>query len=115
MSEYEYKAPDIPPEKITPQLVRDELLKCFESANKEFYKILNQPFEDEQLKKQVREFVSSVFQKCGVSFENPTKEGIIAAIEECKRNAEQMMGEKAANIIKHHYEEMMKLVNKMKF
>jgi hypothetical protein len=25
--------------------------------------------------------------RCGASFENPTKAGIVAAVEECKRNA----------------------------
>lgn len=108
-----YKAPDLPPGKVTPQLVRDELLLCFESANKEFAKILNQPVEDNVLKEQVKQFVTSVFSKCGVNFENPTKQGIIIAIEECKRNAEKMMGPKGSEIIKHHYEEMMKLVNKL--
>src|SRR6266702_1344478 len=51
--------------------------------------------------------------KCGASFTNPTKWGIITAIGECKTNAEKMMGPPGADIIKHHYEEMMKLVNRL--
>jgi hypothetical protein len=108
-----YRAPDIPPEKVTPSLVRDELLKCFESANREFSRILDQPVGDEQLKKQVRQFVESVFSRCGVSFENPTKAGILTAIEECRKNAEAMMGPSGSEIIREHYEEMMRLLEKL--
>ena len=38
-SEDTYKVPELNPEQITPAIVRDELLKCFESANCEFGKI----------------------------------------------------------------------------
>ena len=109
----QYKAPDVPKDKVTPTLVRDELLKCFESANKEFMHVLNQPTNEAALKAQVRQFVAGSFQSCGASFDKPTKEGIVSAIGECKANAEAMMGPKGADIIRHHYSEMMKLVNKL--
>ncbi len=109
----QYKAPDIPKEQVTPTFVRDELLKCFESANKEFMNVLNQPTNDQALKAQVRQFVSGSFQTCGASFDQPTKNGIVSAIGQCKANAEAMMGEKGAVIIRHHYDEMMKLVDKL--
>lgn len=134
-----YKAPNIPEEQINPTIVRDELLKCFESANREFSKTMNlqeqqkttqqQPLlqaqkdsnnnnnpqqnEEQRLKQQVRQFVTNVFQNCGVDFENPKKEGIVMAIEECKKNAEAMMGPGGRDIIEHHYNEMMKLVNRL--
>jgi len=108
-----YKAPDIPTSQITGELVRDELLRCFESANKEFYTLLNQPVTDEALKTQVKQFVEGVFQSCGVSYTEPTKIGIQTAINQCKSNAETMMGPKGADIINHHYTEMMKLVNRL--
>jgi hypothetical protein len=108
-----YVAPDVPDDMVTPLLVRDELLKCFESANGEFAKMLHQPVTDEQLKQQVKGFVEGVFSQCGVSYVSPTKEGIVAAISECKRNAEQMMGSQGASIIDHHYAEMMKLVDRL--
>jgi len=108
-----YQAPDIPSSRITGELVRDELLRCFESANKEFYTLLNQPVTDEMLKTQVKQFVEGVFQSCGVSYTEPTKTGILMAINQCKSNAEKMMGPKGADIIDHHYAEMMKLVNRL--
>ena len=108
-----YKAPVLTNLRVTPELVRDELLVCFESANREFARIMAQPVTDEVLKGQVKMFVESVFQKCGASYTSPTKWGIVTAIGECKSNAEQMMGPQGADIIKHHYEEMMKLVNRL--
>jgi hypothetical protein len=89
-----YKAPNIPTSQITGELVRDELLRCFESANREFFTLLNQPVTDEALKTQVKQFVEGVFQNCGVSYTDPTKTGILTAIN-------------------HHNAEMMKLVDKL--
>lgn len=108
-----YKAPEVPAERITPEFVREELLLCFESANREFMRVLDQPVTDQALKEQVRQFVTQVFSQCGVSYASPTKLGILTAIEACKNNAEAMMGPKGSQIIQHHYEEMMKLVNKL--
>ena len=116
-SDVTYKAPDLNPEHVTPVLVRDELLKCFESANREFGKTMNQPPAsadvNQQLKQQVRHFVESVFQRCDVNFENPSKEGIVMAIEECKKNAEAMMGPAGKEVVEHHHEEIMKLVSQL--
>lgn len=108
-----YKAPNVNSEEVTPNLVRDELLKCFESANKEFMDLMHQPTTEEALRGQVRQFVTGVFQGCGVSFDSPTKTGIVTAIGQCKTNAEAMMGPAGADIIRHHYGEMMKLVDKL--
>jgi len=108
-----YKAPDVPNDKVTPEFVRDELLRCFESANKEFMAILNQPVTDEQLKQQVRQFVESVFVNCGASFTEPTKDGILTGMGQCRSNAEKMMGPRRAGMIQHHYDEMMKLVDRL--
>ncbi len=108
-----YQAPEVPTEDLTPEYVRDELLRCFESANGAFYEMLNQPITDEALREQVHEFVTGVFQQCGSSFEEPTKGGIRLSIEQCKTNAAQMMGDQGADVIRHHYDEMMKLVTRM--
>jgi len=108
-----YKAPNVPDSQVTPQFVRDELLLCFESANGEFMEMMKQPVTSEQLRQQVRQFVTTVFANCGVSFENPTKSGIMTAIEQCKSNAEAMMGPAGADVIRHHYAEMSKLVQRL--
>src|SRR5207249_9564583 len=108
-----YKAPDVPSDKITPEFVRDELLNCFESANREFATLLNQQVTDEQLKQQVRQFVESFFVNCGASYTDPTKQGILTPMNQCRINAEKIMGPQGAGIIQHHYDEMMKLVDRL--
>ncbi len=108
-----YHAPDVSDADVTPTFVRDQLLQCFESANREFSEVLHQPVTDEQLKQQVKTFVENVFSQCGVSYVSPSREGIVAAISECKSNAEKMMGPQGADIIQHHYDEMMKLVDRL--
>jgi hypothetical protein len=109
----QYHAPDVPSESITPTFVRDQLLLCFESANREFAALNHQSMTDEALKGQVKTFVETVFSQCGVSYVSPTKLGIVTAISECKRNAEKMMGSSGTSIIDHHYSEMMKLVDRL--
>jgi hypothetical protein len=109
----QYVAPNVPAGSVTPVLVRDELLKCFESANKEFMQVLHQPVTDEAIKSQVRQFVTGVFANCGADFEHPTKTGILTAIGQCRANAEAMMGPAGTSIIEHHYTEMLKLVNEL--
>jgi len=81
-----YRAPEVPSERITGEFVRDELLRCFESANREFLTLLKQPVADEALKTQVNQFVRGVFQNCGVSYVHPTKTGILTAIAESTRS-----------------------------
>jgi len=108
-----YRAPNVPDSKVTPVFVRDELLNCFQSANREFASLLKMQVTDEALKQQVKTFVSTVFQQCGVSYTNPTRQGIEVAIKTCKDNAEKMMGAQGADIIRHHYAEMMKLVDRL--
>ena len=108
-----YRAPVLPSNQVTTELVRDELLRCFESANREFATLMNQPVTDQELKSQVKQFVEGVFSQCGVNYVNPTKAGIQLAIDQCKTNAAQMMGPKGAEVINHHYHEMMKLVNQL--
>jgi len=109
-----YRAPNVSDADLTPSFVRDELLRCFESANQQFFELLGQPVTDEQLRAQVRQFVTGVFQECGVQFETPTKQGISTAIRQCRANAESMMGDKGADIIRHHYAEMTKLVDRLR-
>jgi len=48
-----YHTPPVNDEDLTVELVRDELLRCFESANREFFEILDQSATDEQLRGRV--------------------------------------------------------------
>lgn len=113
MNRAAYKAPNVSDSQVTPDFVRDQLLLCFESANREFMDIMKQPVTGDQLKQQVRQFVTGAFASCGVSFDDPTKAGILSAIEQCRSNAEAMMGPAGADVIRHHYAEMSKLLERL--
>ncbi len=52
------------------------------------------------------------FASCGVSYWNPTREGILEAIDKCKINAEERNGKQGKETRLHH-EEIMKFVNKL--
>src|SRR4029077_15240051 len=108
-----YKAPDVPSDRITPEFVRDELLSCFESANREFSTLLNQTVTAEQLKQQVKPFVESVFVNCGASYTDPTKDGLLTAMNQCRTNAEKSIGPQCAAIIQHHYDKKIKPPHKL--
>src|SRR2546429_9196513 len=103
-----YKAPNVPSDRITPEFVRDELLSCFESANREFATLLNQPVTDEQLKQQEKQFVESVFVNCGASYTDPTKQRILPDMNQSTSNAETMQGHHGAQRNQQHYDEMKK-------
>jgi hypothetical protein len=109
-----YKAPEnLRGVVITPSFVRDEMIACFESANREFLELLNQTIDSDILRSQIRKFVITVFANCGSSYWNPTKESIVEAITQCKVTAEEKMGAEGKEIIRHHYEEIMKLVSRL--
>src|SRR5438128_12702400 len=93
-----YTAPNVSDAELTPSFVRDELLRCFESANQQFFEIVGQRVTDEQLRAQVREFVTGVFQPCGGPFETPTKQGSRTAINQSKANASCTTGGRGAEV-----------------
>ena len=100
-------------EKITVTYARDRLINCFETANKEIAYALNQKIPEKELKARVKLFVMDAFKKCNVDFDNPTKEGLQKAMELCKKNTEEMLGEKGAKIVEKHYKEMMELFSRI--
>ncbi len=109
-----YKAPQtLQKRDITPSFIREELIKCIESANREFAESLNRPISNRVLKDQVREHLIAVFANCNTSYRNPTREGIIGVIGRCKTNAEEIMGTQGKEILEQHYKEIMKLVNQL--
>src|SRR6266550_856776 len=54
-----YVAPRVRDADVTTDFVRDELLRCFESANREFFEILGQPATEAQVREQVHGFATS--------------------------------------------------------
>ncbi|MGC8687506.1 MAG: hypothetical protein ACP5RM_02285 [Candidatus Micrarchaeia archaeon] len=99
--------------KISTTYARDRLINCFETANKEINNALNQKVPEKELKARVRLFVGDAFRKCDVDFNNPSKEGLLKAMELCKKNTEKMLGKKGAKIVEKHYNEMLELFSRI--
>ena len=108
-----YIAPEISDSEITPIFVRSELLRCLEITYSDLLNIMNLDLEETVIRDRVLQFVTTIFQDCEVSFDQPTKLGLLKAIEECKRRAERMMGPVGREVIDSLSQQMMKLVEKI--
>ncbi|MFC1609083.1 hypothetical protein ACFL3M_02735 [Patescibacteria group bacterium] len=107
-----------PLDEVTPVMVRDALIECFSEAHED---ITKECFGEEG-----REFVGEksdgisdvnaemlvkkYFKEKGADFDNPTKEGIINAVDKL---AEFSGNFRSQEVIKKHKGEMMKLVDKL--
>lgn len=98
---------------IAPEVAIQRLMNCFETANREINQALNQEVPERELKARVKLFVNDAFKKCNVDVKNPSKEGLRAAMEMCRINTEKMLGPKADEIVKKHYNEMSEIIEKL--
>jgi hypothetical protein len=103
--------------KVTPILVRDAIIRCFKEAHTEVLKKMNENNEFKSVgeresfeKIQVNLIVRSVFDNVGEDFENPTKTGIVKVLGGLAEFAAKF---RKPEIIKKHYGEIMKLVEKL--
>jgi hypothetical protein len=102
--------------KITPLMVRDAIIRCFHEAHGEALSELNREggFDSEAEREgferiQIDLIVRSAFEDAKADFDNPTKEDIVKAIDELAKVAS---GFRKPEIIKKHYSEIMRLVEK---
>lgn len=94
---------------VTPGKVRDAITVCFNEAHCADAGIAE---SEMPVKKQYCEqIVKKAFADSGGDFENPTKESILAALEELKKFAANFRDQ---SIIQKHYQEIMKLMEKLK-
>ena len=104
--------------KVTPEQVRDAIIECFYDAHqeilKDMYVLLEEGKKKEKTnevgKEYIKETVINYFIKVGGDFTKPTKEDILKVLDELKVFAE---GFRSPEVIKKHYGEIMKLVEKM--
>ena len=103
--------------KITPLMVRDAIIICFQKAHHEALDELNKEkgFGSEAERKNFEKIqtdliVMSAFDDVKADFNNPTKEDIIKVMNELARFASKF---RKPEIVKKHYNEIMKLVKKL--
>lgn len=108
-----YTSPEVSDSIITPTFVRNELLRCLEVTYSDLLDIMNLDLEETVVKDRVHQFVTVIFQDCNVSFDNPTKLGLLKAIDECKKRAVLMMGPVGLEVIDSLSQQMVSLVEKI--
>lgn len=103
--------------KITPLIVRDAIILCFKEAHKEVLNEMNrnnefksQSEKDNFQKIQVDIIVMSVFDEVGADFNNPTKMDIVKVLDGLAEFAAKF---RKPEIIKKHYNEITRLVEKI--
>jgi len=96
--------------KLTPIEVRDALIECFQEKHAGV--VMKQSGSSlEDSKKSIEFLVKDLFSKAGVDFENPTKEGIVAVMDELRIIASNF---RDPAVIADSYGCMMELVNKIR-
>lgn len=100
--------------KLDPQYVLDHLMQCFTDANKEMSKALGQNLSDEEIQARAKVFLGDAFRNCKVDLKNPTKDGILKAMDQCKNNIMGSLGEEKGNeFVQKYYVEMKSIVDRM--
>jgi len=108
-----YTAPEVSDTTITPIFVRSELLRCLEVTYSDLLNLMNLELEETVVRDRVLQFVTVIFQDCNVSFDDPTKQGLLKAIDECKKRAVLMMGPVGLEVIDSLSQQMVQLVEKI--
>ncbi len=106
-----------PSKKVTPVMVRDAIIRCFLRAHeavleemKEYADFKSEGEMERLKKKSVEMLVRKFFEETGGDFENPTKDDLIRV---CDKLAEFAANFRKPEIIKRHYGEIMKLIERL--
>ncbi len=104
--------------KVTPIMVRDAIIDCFKQAHdeilqtmKEYYEFKSEKEFEELKHLNVKFLVESKFEEVGGDFENPSKRDLIKVIDKLAEYASHF---RRPEIIKKHYDEIMKLIRLLK-
>lgn len=97
-----------PSQKLTPFMVRDAIVECFFQAHCAAAGINKD--EKETNRQYCKDIVSKAFFDAGEDFNNPTKMGIMNAMEKLAEFANKFRDPK---VIEKHYNEVLQLVKKL--
>lgn len=92
---------------VTPIIVRDAIVECFWEAH---CAMVGGGGEEEITDLYCTELVKKSFKTTGGDFQNPTKEHILAVLEELKKFSASFRDQKT---IEGHQQEIMKIIKKM--
>ncbi|MBU0636390.1 hypothetical protein KKE06_05175 [Candidatus Micrarchaeota archaeon] len=102
---------------VTPEMVRDAIVKCYLSAHEGVLKKMKEltgsgsPFAFEAFKQEyVEVLIRSMFRKVGGDFDQPTKESLTKVVKGLKAYSRQFRDLKT---IEKHVQEIMQLIEKI--
>lgn len=102
-------------EKLTAEFVRDQMIECFFTSQKEILALaarsVHHAATDGELRKSVCQLIKMAFAEAGGNYEAPTKEVLLKVMDILKRKS-RATG-KEAEIIQHHAGEMMDLMGRL--
>jgi hypothetical protein len=102
---------------LSPQKVRDLIIKCFREAQTEAYRIARHnlgetPATEEQLRKNMGNFVKAAFLTTGGDFENPTVDNLSEAVEFLTKRA--ISWKTPMEIVSYNKEQVLKAIEILK-
>lgn len=102
---------------LSPQKVRDLIIKCFCEAQTEAYRIARhnlgeKPSTEEQLGKNMENFIKAAFLATGGNFENPTVDNLSEAVEFLARRA--IAWKTPMEIVNHNKGQILKVIEILK-
>jgi len=103
--------------KITPVMVRDAIIVCFKQAHKEILDLMDEYAEWKSKEEretfrdlEIKMIIINAFKDASVNFNNPAKEDLVKVIDGLAKFASMF---RKPEIIRKHYNEIMKLINKI--
>ena len=115
MSEYIYGVDTS--KKITPELARDAMIRCFNQAHTEVLDLMDEftEWESDKDREDFRNLsislnIRNAFKSSGVDFDHPEKEGLIKALNELAELAEKF---RKPDIVSKHYNQIKALIEKI--
>ncbi len=104
-------------ESVTPEMVRDAVVKCFTAAHsealeelREFTTVENQKEFDELKKASAEALIRQFFSEVGGDFDRPTKEAIMATLGKLAEFSEKF---RSPEIVKKHKEALSVIIGKL--
>jgi hypothetical protein len=103
---------------VTSLEVRDALLECFTQAHaevmqemKEYHKFDSDEEFEKMKKMNITMLIKSIFGDLGFNFDNPSKTDLVKVMDKLAEYADNF---RSPEIVKKHYDEMMRVINKLK-
>lgn len=102
---------------VTPEIAKDAIVACFEAAHKEILDMDDEYVEWESPEKrekfrdmQIEARVKNAFEEAGISYDAPTKEGLLKVLDVLAKMAKEF---RKPDVVERHYNEVKGIIDKI--